>query len=69
VAQVSVILIHKAIKSLQAQTFSDLDIFVVDDGSTDGTFEVLQSMAEADPGSGCSGHWRIWGPTTQELSR
>lgn len=56
-AQVSVIMpvyngrktIHKAIKSLQAQTFSDLDIFVVDDGSTDGTFEVLQSMAEADP--------------------
>ncbi len=36
--------ITKCIKSLQDQTFKDFEIIVVDDGSTDKTFEVLSQL-------------------------
>jgi len=57
VAQVSVIMpvynclkvIPKAFASLQEQTVSDLEILIIDDQSTDGTYELLQSMSEGDP--------------------
>lgn len=39
----------RAVGSLQAQTFSDLEIFLVDDGSTDGSGALCDRLAEDDP--------------------
>lgn len=41
--------IREAVESIQAQTFQDIRIVVVDDGSTDGTTTILAEMAQADP--------------------
>src|ERR1700742_1126690 len=41
--------VRSALESIQAQTVSDIRIHVVDDGSTDGTAEVLAEMAAQDP--------------------
>ena len=41
--------IQKALDSLYAQTFTDLEIVIVDDQSTDGTYEFLQSQAAQNP--------------------
>lgn len=41
--------IARAIGSALGQTFSDLEIIVVDDASTDGTQEVAQQLAENNP--------------------
>jgi glycosyltransferase involved in cell wall biosynthesis len=38
--------ISETIQSLQQQTFSDLEIIVINDGSTDKTLELLQSIDE-----------------------
>jgi len=40
--------IGKAIESAQVQTEKDIEIVVVDDGSTDGTVEFVRSLAEKD---------------------
>ena len=40
--------VRRAVQSLQNQTLSDFELLVVDDGSTDRTGDVLDSLAERD---------------------
>jgi len=42
-------LIARAIESVQAQTESDFEIIVVDDGSTDRSAQVIKGCARKDP--------------------
>lgn len=41
-------LLSRAIKSAQAQTYSDLEIIIISDGSNDGTDEVVKKLVEQD---------------------
>lgn len=41
--------IGAAIESVRCQTWADWDLVIVDDGSTDGSPEVIRALAEADP--------------------
>lgn len=41
--------LREAIESLQRQTFADIRIVVVNDGSTDGTAALLEEISRADP--------------------
>jgi hypothetical protein len=38
-----------ALESLRAQTFTDFEVFIVDDGSTDRSLEILRATAAIDP--------------------
>lgn len=40
--------IRESIKSIQNQTYKNLEIIVIDDGSTDNTFKILQELAKND---------------------
>ncbi len=41
--------IRLALQSIQAQTYADWEAIVVDDGSSDGSAEVVDSLAHAEP--------------------
>ena len=40
--------IRKAVESVLEQTYKDIELLIVDDGSTDGTFEVLKEIQNKD---------------------
>lgn len=41
--------VRECVESVRAQTFGDWEILVTDDGSTDGTAEILSELASTDP--------------------
>ena len=41
--------VAESLQSILAQTFADLELIVVDDGSSDGTAEVVRDVASTDP--------------------
>jgi len=40
--------VSQAVKSIQAQTYENIEILILDDASTDNTFEILSELADSD---------------------
>ena len=40
--------IEKTVRSLQAQTYNNFEIVIVDDGSTDSSLSIIRKMASED---------------------
>lgn len=41
--------LEDALKSIQNQTFDDYEVIMVDDGSSDGSFEIMKRFSDSDP--------------------
>ena len=41
--------VEQAVRSIMTQTYKNLEILITDDSSTDGSFAILQRLAEEDP--------------------
>jgi glycosyltransferase involved in cell wall biosynthesis len=60
--------VGRAIQSILDQTYSDFELIIIDDGSTDGSLVVLRQYATQDPRIRLSSRaWRGIAPTRQEL--
>ena len=46
-------LVGRCLRSIVGQSFEDIELLVIDDGSTDGTREVIERFAAADPRVRC----------------
>jgi glycosyltransferase involved in cell wall biosynthesis len=40
--------LEKSISSILQQTYTNLEVIIIDDGSTDGSFEIIESFAKSD---------------------
>lgn len=40
--------LDKCIKSIRSQSFTDFELLLIDDGSTDGSYKICQKYAEPD---------------------
>lgn len=41
--------VHEAIQSVLQQTYTNIELIVINDGSTDGSTEIIEALAEAHP--------------------
>jgi glycosyltransferase involved in cell wall biosynthesis len=42
------VFLHKSIESILGQSYTDFEFIIINDGSTDGSWEVIESYAKKD---------------------